>query len=155
MTNKNIYDKIFDKPCEICGKIMKKDVYDQGECPFCGWYNCYMNEENPDGVAYPNLISLNKAKQLYTEGKAFVPDLDEFIEALYCYSEVQFEYKGVYYAVELIGYVKEERKIRLFNSQTKESIIFITKKDFKNNAKVEGEYLKDIWDETTDRNWLQ
>lgn len=155
MKNKSIYDKIFDKPCEVCGKIIKKDVYDQGECIYCGWNNCYINEEHPDSVAYPNLISLNKAKKLYAEGKAFEPNLDEFIEALYCYSEVQFEYNGIYYAVELIGNVKEKREISLYNSNTKEQIIFKTKEKFKNNAKVEGKFLKDIWDKTTDRYWLQ
>ena len=102
----------------------------------------------------PNLISLNKAKQLYKEGKSFEPNLNEFIEALHNYSEMQFEYNGTYYAVELI-YDNKEIKIRLFNSQTKEELIFNDDEDFKNNAKVGGKYLKNVWEETTDRYWLQ
>ena len=68
MKNKSVYDEIFDKPCSVCGKIIKKDVYDQGDCPHCTFKN-----------------------------------ID----------------------------------------------------DFKENAKVEEDFLKDIWDETTDRYWLQ
>ncbi len=151
MGNKNIYDKIFDKPCEVCGQIMKKDVYDQGDCPFCGWKNCFINVEKPDSVAYPNLISLNKAKQLYEEGKPFEPNLDEFIEALNFYGETQFEYNGAYFAVEQ----NNESIIELYDSKTKISQIFKTNEDFKNNAKIGNEYLKDIWDKTTDRYWLQ
>ena len=32
---------------------------------------------------------------------------------------------------------------------------FKTKEEFKNNAKIGNQYLKDIWNETTDRYWLQ
>ena len=155
MENKNIYDEIFDKPCSVCGKIIKKDVYDQGECPYCSWINDGLADKNPNVVLYPNLISLNKARLLYAEGKPFQPNLDEFLDALYCYSEVQFEYNGTYYAVELMGNEIEKREISLFNSKTKEQFIFKTRDDFKNNAKVEGKLLKDIWDKTTDRYWLQ
>ncbi len=155
MENKNIYDEIFDKSCSVCGRKIKKDVYDQGDCPFCKWKNNHFADINPNTVFYPNLISLNKAKQLYKAGKPFEPNLDEFIEALFFYSETQFEYKGTYFAVELVGKNKDELNIQLYNSKTKESQIFKTKDDFKNNAKVDGKLLKDIWDDTTDRYWLQ
>ena len=155
MENKNIYDKIFDGTCEVCGKPMKKDVYKQGKCPFCGWRNCYMNEEKPDKVLYSNLVSLNKAKQLYAQGKPFEPNLDEFIEALSSYGEMQFEYNGVYYAVEVIAFNGKNSQVSLYNSLTKKEVFFESYDDFKNNAKVEGKFLKDIWDKTTDRYWLQ
>ena len=32
---------------------------------------------------------------------------------------------------------------------------FKAKEDFINNAKIDGKLLKDIWDDTTDKNWLQ
>ncbi len=155
MENKNIYDEIFDGFCEVCGKPMKKDIYKQGTCPHCGWRNSYKNEENPDKVCYPNLVSLNKAKQLYKDKKPFDPNLDEFIEALHSYSEVQFEYNGVCYAVELVDFQGDDFHVQLYNPKTKEKVIFKDYADFKNNAKVEGKFLKDIWDETTDRYWLQ
>ena len=77
------------------------------------------------------------------------------MEALHNYSETQIEYKGVYYAVELVFNDNSEPQIRLYNSQTKETTFFNNDDDFKNNAKVEGKFLKDIWDDTTDRDWLQ
>lgn len=154
MKIKSIYDEIFDKPCEVCGKILKKDIYGQGECPFCGWKNCFLNAEDPDYVAYPNLISLNKAKKLYSEGKPFEPNLDEFIEALYYYSEVQFKYNNKFYGVILTDN-QDNEVIEMFEIDSNISQIFENKEDFENNAKINGKYLKDIWDKTTDRYWLQ
>lgn len=148
-------EKKYSKKCEVCQKTIDVDIYKQGKCPYCGWWNCFLNEENPDIIAMPNLISLNKAKKLYSEGKSFEPDLDEFIEALHGYSEMQFEYNGVYYAVELVFDDNSEQKIRLYNSQTKETTFFNNDEDFKNNAKVDGKLLKDVWNATTDRYWLQ
>lgn len=63
--------KEYKKKCEVCSQIIDVDIYKQGECPNCGWWNCILNEENPDTIAMPNLISLNKARQLYSEGKTF------------------------------------------------------------------------------------
>ncbi len=148
--------KTYKKNCEVCSQIIDVDTYKQGKCSFCGWWNCFLNEENPDIVAIPNLISLNKAKQLYKEGKPLEPDFDDFIEALHSYGEMQFEYKGVYYAVEIVYDDDNKRKmIRLFNSKTKEKDFFKSDDDFKNNAKIDGANLKDVWDQTTDRYWLQ
>ena len=31
---KDIYK--YEKPCEVCQKIISVDIYKQGECPFCG-----------------------------------------------------------------------------------------------------------------------
>lgn len=155
MENKSIYDEIFDKPCSVCGKFIKKDIYDQGNCPYCKWKNNFLTDENPNNVVYPNLISLNKAKQLYIKGKPFEPNLDEFIDALFFYSETQFVYNGTRFEVELVGKSEIDNNIKLYNSKTGEISIFKTKDDFKNNAKVEGRPLKDIWEETTGRYWLQ
>ena len=68
---------------------------------------------------------------------------------------MQFEYNGTYYAVELVYDKNKKLVISLYNSQTKESIIFSNDEDFKNNAQVEDKLLKDIWNDTTDRDWLQ
>ena len=152
---KKILEKDIKKVCAVCKKNYVTSDLDINPCPFCGWYNDPFCEKNPDNVIYRNLISFNKAKQLYSEGKPFEPNLDEFIEALFFYSETQFEYKGTYFAVELVGKNKDELNIKLYNSKTKESQIFKTKDDFKNNAKIDGKLLKDIWDDTTDRYWLQ
>ena len=148
-------EKKYNKKCEICQKTIDVDIYKQGKCPYCGWWNCFLNEENPNIIAMPNLISLNKARKLYGEGKPFEPDLDEFIEALHNYSEMQFEYNSIYYAVELVFDDKTKPKIGLYNAQTKETTFFNDDEDFKNNARVDGKLLIDIWEETTNRDWLQ
>lgn len=144
-----------EKKCEICGKTIKVDIYEQGKCKNCGWFNCFLNEENPGIVALPNTLSLNRARQLYKEGKPFELNFDDFIKALYSYGEMQFEYDGIYYAVEFVRNGEDENNIQLYNSKTRERFLFKTKNDFKNNAIVEGKFLKDVWDETTDRYWLQ
>ena len=154
MKNKSIYDEIFDKPCSVCKEMIKKDVYDQGDCPYCKWKNNFLADENPNRVIYPNLISLNKAKKLYSEGRPFEPNLDDFVEALFFYSEVQFKYKNIYYEVILASENDEEIiKMNDFNGGNLQT--FKTKEDYINNAKVEGKLLKDIWADTTDRDWLQ
>lgn len=149
------FKRKFATKCPVCGANGSKDQYGRGECDKCGWIFDPFVEEQKDNVIYPNLISLNKAKKLYSEGKPFEPNLDEFIEALNCYSEMQFEYNGIYYAVEFVSNGEDEYDIELYNSKTGEAFIFKTTDDFKNNAKVEGKLLKDVWEETTDRYWLQ
>lgn len=149
------FKRKFTTKCPVCGAKCLKDQYGNGECENCGWKLDKYTNKFKNRVIYPNLISLNKAKQLYSEGKPFEPDLGEFIEALHNYSEMQFEYNGVYYTVELVFDDNSEPQISLYNSQTKEITLFNNDEDFKNNAKVEGKLLKDIWDDTTDRYWLQ
>ncbi len=149
------YKRKFKTNCPVCGNECLKDQYGNGECNNCSWNLDSYGEKYPTRVTYPNLISLNKAKKLYSEGKPFEPDFDDFIDALYNYSEMQFEYKGVYYAATLVENGNNEYSIELYNQNTKETIFFNNDEDFKNNAKVDGKLLNDIWDETTDRNWLQ
>lgn len=31
--------KYLKKKCAVCGNKYMADVYDQGECSYCGWYN--------------------------------------------------------------------------------------------------------------------
>lgn len=114
----------------------------------------HIESEFSDKVIYPNLISLNKAKKLYSEDKPFEPDLNDFVEALYIYSEVQFKYKDLYYEVVLSSMNDDEIiKMNDFNGGHLQT--FISKEDFLNNAKIDGEFLKDVWNETTNRDWLQ
>ena len=148
-------EKRYSKKCEVCKKTIAVDIFKQGKCPHCGWWNCFLNEENPDNVAMPNLISLNKAKKLYSEGKPFEPDLGEFMKALHSYSEMQFKYNGVFYAVELVFNNKSKPKISFYNSKTKNTTFFTDDEDFLKNAKIDDKLLKDIWNDTTERDWLQ
>ena len=40
----------------------------------------------------------------------------------------------------------DECDIELYNSKTSETFIFKTKEDFIQNAKIDNEYVRDIWD---------
>lgn len=153
MKNKLLKNNI-EKKCAVCKKNYSTSELDLIPCPHCGWYNDSMCEENPDRVIYRNLISLNRAKQLYKERKPFEPNIDEFIEALFFYSEVQFEYKGTYYGVVLTSHNDKKNVIEMFEANTTNSQTFETKNDFKEKAKIGNAYLKDIWNETTDRYWM-
>lgn len=152
---KSPFKRKFKTKCPVCEAKCLKDQYGNGECENCGWKLDKFANKFKNRVIYPNLVSLNKAKQLYSEGKPFEPDLNDFVEALYNYSEMQFLYNGVYYAVELVCENDDEYDIELYNSKTSKTFIFKTKEDFINNAKIDGKLLKDIWEETTDRDWLQ
>lgn len=149
------FKRKFATKCPVCGAKCLKDRFGNGECQNCGWVLDKICNKMKSRVIYPNLISLNKAKKLYSEGKPFEPDLNDFVEALQGYSEMQFEYNGIKYAVELVFADDDEYDIGLYNSKTRESFIFKTIEDFINNSKVDGKLLKDIWDETTERYWLQ
>lgn len=125
--------------CVICGNNYFADIYGQGECGYCGWYNNKLGETNDNEVVYPNLISLNKAKKLYQDGKPFRPDLDDFLDGLFMYSEMVFTYNDNEYEV----FLRANRNIVLYSSSMQQE--YTTREDFKNKANINGALLKDIW----------
>ncbi len=142
-------NKTIEKKCVICGNSVLTDIYGQGRCFHCNWYNDVMDEENENEVIFPNLVSLNKAKRLYQEGKPFSPDLNDFMEMLYFYSEVEFWYKGLNCCVTL----KEDSKIE-FGWSPDNVYYFADKDDFIKNAKIGNEYIKDIWDKVENPKYI-
>ena len=148
------FKRKYKAKCPVCGTNCLKDQYGNGECQNCDWKLDKYANKFKDRVIYPNLISLNKAKKLYSESKPFEPNLDDFVEALFAYSEVQFKYKNIYYELILASNEnKEIIKMNDFNGGHLQT--FKTKEDFINNAKIDDKLLKDIWEETTERDWLQ
>ena len=139
------------KPCEVCSRVIDVDIYKQGRCPFCGWWNCVLNEEVPDDIAMPNLIPLDKAKQLYKDGKPFDPDFDDFIDGYNFYGEMEFAYKGITYG--LMGIENEGVEFWGINTDTYE--MFKDIEEFAEKAKIDGKLVKDVWDEVENANWLQ
>ena len=143
MKNKNIYDKIFKKKCAVCGHKYMADIYDQGECSNCGWYNGKIYSEFPDNVIFSNLIPLNKAIKLYKENKPMKPDLDDFLEAFEFYGETGFEYNNLMFCLYRYG----DNGIEMgWGPKDDEVAYFKNKEDFIQNAKIDNEYLRDIWD---------
>lgn len=148
----NPYDKINKKICDVCGTEVYVDSIGNGdECPNCSWVNCAYYEEFPDRVMNPNLISLNKAKKLYADGKPFLPDLDDFIGGLDFYGEMEFTYQGINYGVTRVQ--NDAVDLWIFNGGTVE--LFKDSEEFRDKAQINGKLLKDIWQEIENANWLQ
>lgn len=147
----NDMEKNIEKHCAVCGHTYLADIYDQGECPNCGWYNSYKIDNMPNRVVYPNLISLNKAKQLFKEGKSFEPNIDDILSGLYFYSEMEFWFKGINFNL----FLDDDNGIEFsWGPKPYETIYFKDREDFINNAKIGDKYLKDIWDQVEDPNYM-
>ena len=142
-------NKTIEKKCVICGNSVLTDIYGQGRCFHCNWYNDVMDEENENEVIFPNLVSLNKAKRLYQEGKPFSPDLNDFMEMLYFYSEVEFWYKGLNCCL----FIREDTTIE-FGWSPDNVYYFADKDDFIKNAKIGNEYIQDIWDKVENPKYI-
>lgn len=138
--------------CPVCGNIIYIDSVGNGDrCVNCEWDHSKIHEDFPDRVMCPNLISLNKARKLYKEGKALLPDFNDFIDGYNFYGEMEFTYKGVTYG--LMGNVNEGVEFWGMNTDMYE--VFDNIEDFAHNAKIGNEYVKDIWDKVENANWLQ
>ena len=138
--------------CDVCGKIISVDEIGNGSgCKNCGWVQDSLSEEFPDRVMCPNLIPLSKAKKLYIEEKPFLPDLDDFISGLDFYGEMQFTYQGIDYGVTR----GKNDTVDLWIVNAEVLGTFKDSEKFKENAKIDGKLIKDIWQEVKDVNWLQ
>ncbi|MDE6967102.1 MAG: hypothetical protein K2P12_00460 [Clostridia bacterium] len=147
-------DKYNKRECAVCGELYEADMVWNGECPNCGWYNNLMGEDNEDKVIFPNIISLKKAQELYKQGKPFKPSLDDFLEGFMFYSEMQFKYKNFdcdLFATNNVG----EIEFNYNNYQGQSSTVYyLDRNDFIQNAKIGDEYVRDIWDEVIDPNYM-
>lgn len=157
-TNKNGSKKMYDKEsynikskCPVCGGLIFMNSVGNGDkCNNCGWDHSHLHDEFPDRVMCPNLISLNKAKKLYQEGKPLVPDFNDFIEGFNFYGEMEFVYKGITY-----GIASSETEIEFWGVNTEKNETFRNIKEFQQKAKIQGQLVKDIWNEVENVNWLQ
>ena len=142
MDMKDYYKKDVIKKCSVCEKIVMVDQYGNGVCDNCGWVQDNVYNSHPDIVTYPNLVSLNKAKKLYAEGMQILPSIEDFLDALFMYSEMTFLYEGTEYEVCLSG-SENETIIKLTSSDFSQN--FWSREDFVNKAKIDGCFLRDVW----------
>ncbi len=134
--------------CYVCENVCMTDDYGNGICKICGWQQQRDALKIADRVQYPNLVSLNKARQLFKEGKKIEPSFDDFIEGLKMYSEMSFEYNNKQWIVFL-----QDDHI-LMTSENKD-FTFDSYNDFKNNAKIDEIFLKDIWEKVKNPDYYQ
>ena len=139
-------------PCAVCGQLVDVDNFGQGDCEHCGWHQSETCLKYPDMVAYPNMVSYNKAKMLYKQGLPLKPSLDDFIAGLKYYKEMEFEYKGTLYAL-----CKHSNNIcfsEYFPSDSFEAQVYYTYEEFAEKAHIGGKLLKDIWDDVTNADYM-
>jgi len=138
--------------CPVCGNLIFVDSVGNGDkCPVCGWEHSKLHEEFPDRVMCPNLISLNKAKKLYQEGKPLIADFDDFIDGFNFYGEMEFTYKGITYGLAGV----ENLGIEFWGINTEKYETFKDIEEFQQMARVQGKLVKDIWNQIENVNWLQ
>ncbi|MDD3947290.1 MAG: CPCC family cysteine-rich protein [Clostridia bacterium] len=138
--------------CDVCGQPIWIDQYGNGdECPVCGWRQSEESAEHPNVAGILNIPSLNSARELYRQGKPFIADFTDFIEACENYGEVEFTYKQIRY-----GVWGEKGFIVLHERITGKTIgVYTSMEDFKNNAKINGILLKDLWTFVENTDFLQ
>ena len=76
-------------------------------------------------------------------------DFKDFEKWIEIGSEIEFSYKGKNYSVTYFVNGLNQEGIS-FCEFYKEPVEFYTVEDFMNNAKIDNELLKDIWDKVTD-----
>jgi len=143
------------KKCDICRRQILINEHRFGSCDYCGWSNSEAALENPNEVLLSNFVSFNRARTLHTEGKPIIPNFEEFMEVLYQYGEMQFDYLGRTFGV-IRGDVETGRNIDLFDVNKSDSYVkFFDYDDFRQNAKIDDKPLRDIWNEVIGVNFLQ
>ena len=103
------------------------------------------------GISYPMLVSLSRAREQYKQGLPFKADFDEFIRGLLFYSEMLFDYRGTTYEVFMKGDEKSDIIVFCCAEFQQE---FFSEKDFREKANINGNLLKDIWDEVQDPRFM-
>lgn len=149
MTNQNSKIQV---PCQVCGKSVLVDPYGNGFCEKCGWVQNREYDKYPDDVRYPNIVSFNKAKQLFAEGKPLSPSFEDFIDGLKFYKEMQFDYDGKTYGV----LIRENDAVHfyLFHSLVNYQI-YPSVTDFHEKAHINGTPLSSLWSNVLNASYMR
>ena len=135
--------------CPVCGRVVLVEQFGNGECENCTWNVDNINIKFPDRVEYPNMISLNKARKLYREGKPFKPSFDDFIEGLEMYSEMTFYYNkkeaAVFFYTDGVVQLEWDGKTAIYSNTA----------DFRQNARLDGKLLSEIWNDVERADYMQ
>ncbi len=139
--NKDNLDKK-EARCDVCRQPVWLDQYGNGEkCANCGWHQSEESVNHPDRAGILNIPSLNSARKLYKQGKALIADLDDFINAYKYYGEMEFTYNDIVY-----GVFAPKGTVILFESVSgKEIGYFQNIEEFRLKAKINGIFLKELW----------
>lgn len=138
---KNPYEKNILTKCSVCGNVALQDQFGNGECKHCGWEFCKDEEkfEKKYKISYPMLVPVSKAREQYKHGLPFKATFEDFVNGLYFYSEMTFEYQNKIYEV----FFKQDYSIVFCSKEFQQE--YRTKEDFMSKANINGEFLSDIW----------
>jgi hypothetical protein len=142
--------------CQVCNLDVMIDERGNGEkCGHCGWIQDAASRDRSD-IPTTIVLSLNKARQLYKEGKPFKVGFDDFINAFEFYGEMEFYYDKVCYGMCWTGKgegvyfwvcdVPIEQRI---------PVEFASLEEFINKANIGGVLIKDLWDKVENPYYLQ
>ena len=129
--------------CSICGGFAVQDHYGNGECNNCGWKFSKDEDdfEKEYHISYPMLVPPSRAREQYKQGKPFKASFEDFVNGLYFYSEMLFDYKSEIFEV----FFKPGYIIVLCSKNMQHE--YKTRNDFEEKANINGKLLKDIWNE--------
>lgn len=136
--------------CSICGSVALQDQYGNGECKHCGWKFSKDEEmfEQKLGISYPMLVTPTTAREQYKKGLPFKATFKEFVNGLYFYSEMLFEYNKTTYEV----FLKKDYTIVFCSKEMQQE--YKTRQDFENNANINGILLKELWDKIANPSFM-
>lgn len=147
-------DYKIEAKCDVCGNNIVVDRYGNGdECPVCGWRQSEESFNHPNVAGFRNIPSLNNAIKQFKDGKsATLANFHDFINALKHYGELEFTYNNTRF-----GVLSDDasNKIILLNINNNQKQYYSDINNFADNANIDGFYLKDIWQNVTNTDFLQ
>lgn len=134
-----------EKNCDVCGNPIKTTEYGGGICKKCGWMDDTHQRKYPDCKNANNLISLDRAKLLWSEGKKLLPSFDELIDMMGRGFEFQFKFRKHKYMILL----DDDDRWQLICEDTGAEQIFDSVDLFKDNATINDISLHTCWSEVS------
>lgn len=129
------------KKCDVCGNDVVIEQYKDKICKKCGWIQCEEALKTPNKMIYPNITSLNHAREQVENGMKIKPTFEDFVESVRLNLEPSFKYnKRKFGSTNFSGYeFYEWNKEDGYQS-------YKTIEEFEQKVNIDGKYLKDIWD---------
>lgn len=145
--------KIYAK-CDVCDNHILVDHFGNGDkCTICGWRQSEESFAHPNTAGIRNIPTLNNAIKQFKEGKsAILAKFEDFIDALENYGELEFTYNNTRFGVLLDDTSNE---IILLNLKNNQKQYYSDVKNFAQNANINGIYLKTLWNQVTNTDFLQ
>ena len=129
------------KKCDVCGNNVIIRLYGDKKCKNCGWIQSEEVIHNPNKLMYPNITSLNNAKELNKNGMKIKPTFEYFIESVRLNLEPNFKYNKKHYgSTNFSGYeFFEWNKEDGYQS-------YKTIEEFEQKINIDEKPVKNLWD---------